>query len=162
MELYHASNIEVSRPRIMNLKANLDFGAGFYTTSNKEQAEDFAVKVYLRQGKNGVPTVNVYEFDGSALKLKTLKFRSPSYKWFDFVVHNRKYGRSEDDYDLIVGPVANDDVFYIIALYEQGRETRSGAIRRFKVRKLFNQYLFCNERALSALTFIKSYTPRVK
>jgi len=162
MELYHASNMEVSRPKIMNLKANLDFGAGFYTTSNKEQADDFAFKVYLRQGKNGTPTVNIYEFDDNALKLKTLRFKSPSYKWFDFVVHNRKYGREEKGYDLIIGPIANDNVFYIIALYEQGIETRSGAIRRFKVRKLFNQYLFCNERALSALTFIKSYSPRVK
>ncbi|GBU21650.1 hypothetical protein R80B4_01550 [Fibrobacteres bacterium R8-0-B4] len=162
MELYHASNMEVNRPRIMNLKANLDFGAGFYTTANKGQAEDFAAKVYLRQGKKGAPTVSVYEFDDSAIKLKTLKFKSPSYKWFDFVVHNRKYGRSEDGYDLIVGPIANDNVFFVIALYERGQETRAGAIRRFKVRKLFNQYLFCNERALSALTFIKSYTLRVK
>jgi hypothetical protein len=154
--------MEVSRPKIMNLKATLDFGAGFYTTSNKKQAENFAVKVYLRQGRKGVPTVSVYEFDDSALKLKTLKFKSPSYKWFDFVVHNRKYGRREDDYDLIVGPIANDNVFFIIALYERGQETRAGAIRRFKVRKLFNQYLFCNERALSTLTFVKSYSPRVK
>jgi hypothetical protein len=162
MKLYHASDMEVIRPKIMKQRATLDFGTGFYTTSNKKQAEDFAIKVYNRQAKRGIPTVNVYEFNDSALKLKTLRFKSPSYKWFDFVIHNRKYGRLENDYDLIAGPIANDNVFFVIALYERGQETKAGAIRRFKVRKLFDQYLFCNERALSALTFIKSYNPRVK
>ena len=38
MKLYHGSNLVVNSPRILtNLRA-LDFGAGFYLTSSKEQA----------------------------------------------------------------------------------------------------------------------------
>jgi len=156
MQLFHASNIEIKQPKIINRFKTLDFGTGFYTTSNKEQAEIFANKVYGRRKKEGFPTVNIYEFNDKALELNTLIFDSPSEKWLDFVVYNRKFGRKED-YDLIIGPVANDDVFSVIALYESGNLTKNEAIERFKVKSLYNQYLFCNEKALSNLTFMESY-----
>jgi hypothetical protein len=161
MQLFHASNIEVKQPEIINRFKTLDFGAGFYTTSNKEQAEIFACKVYNRRKKEGFPTVNTYEFNDRVLGLNTLIFDLPSEKWLDFVVYNRKFGRKEN-YDLIIGPVANDDVFSVIALYESGTLTKNEAIERFKVKKLYNQYLFCNENSLSNLTFMESYRLEVK
>ena len=60
--------------------------------------------------------------------------------------------------DLIIGPVANDDVFATIVLYENGQLTKDEAITRFKVKSLFDQYVFCNEKALCCLLFVKSYT----
>ena len=159
MQLFHASNVEVKEPKIINRFKTLDFGLGFYTTSNKEQAETFAHKVYNRRKKEGFPTVNIYEFNDEAFNI--LIFDSPTEKWLDFVVYNRKFGRKED-YDLIIGPVANDDVFSVIALYESGNLTKNEAIARFKIKSLYNQYLFCNEKALSSLTFINSYRLEVK
>ena len=157
MQLFHASNLEVRSPRLINRTQTLDFGVGFYTTSNREQAEKFALKVYARRRQDGgAPTVSVYDFDGITSGLNTLAFEYPSEEWLDFAVHNRRFGRKED-YDLISGPVANDDVFSTIMLYEAGQLTKEEAIRRFKVKKLYNQYLFCTEKALSALIFIKSY-----
>ena len=161
MQLFHASNIEIKQPKIINRFKMLDFGTGFYTTSNKEQAEIFAHKVYSRRKKEGFPTVNTYEFNDKALELNTLIFDSPSEKWLDFVVYNRKFGRKED-YDLIIGPVANDDVFSVIALYESGNLTKNEVIERFKVKSLYNQYLFCTEKALSNLTFMESYRLEVQ
>jgi len=161
MQLFHASNIEIKQPKIINRFKTLDFGTGFYTTSNKEQAEIFAHKVYSRRKKEGFPTVNTYEFNDKALELNTLIFDSPSEKWLDFVVYNRKFGRKED-YDLIIGPVANDDVFSVIALYESGNLTKNEVIERFKVKSLYNQYLFCTEKALSNLTFMESYRLEVQ
>jgi len=161
MLLFHASNIEIKQPKIINRFKTLDFGTGFYTTSNKEQAEIFAHKVYNRRKKEGFPTVNTYEFNDKALELNTLIFDLPSEKWLDFVVYNRKFGRKED-YDLIIGPVANDDVFSVITLYEDGNLTKNEAIERFKVKSLYNQYLFCNEKALSNLTFTESYKLEVQ
>jgi hypothetical protein len=161
MQLFHASTTEIKYPKIINRFKTLDFGVGFYTTSNKEQAEVFAKKVYNRRKKEGAPIVNIYEFNDKALELNTLIFDLPSEKWLDFVVYNRKFGRKED-YDLIVGPVANDDVFSVIALYESGTLTKNETIERFKVKNLYNQYLFCNEKALSNLAFIESYKPEAK
>ncbi|MDR2581216.1 MAG: DUF3990 domain-containing protein [Fibromonadaceae bacterium] len=161
MLLFHASSLEIKKPKIINRFKTLDFGTGFYTTSNKEQAEAFAIKVYNRRKKEGFPIVNIYKFNDKALELNTLAFDKPSEKWLDFVVYNRKFGRKEN-YDLIIGPVANDDVFSVIALYESGNLTKSEAIKRFKVKKLFNQYLFCNKKALSSLSFVESYKLEIK
>lgn len=59
--------------------------------------------------------------------------------------------------NIIIGPVANDNVFRTIDMFEAGDLTESEAIERFKVNELFDQYLFCNEKALEALRFVRSY-----
>ena len=45
MLLYHGSNLTVSEPRLVEQNRFLDFGYGFYTTTNKAQAIAFADKV---------------------------------------------------------------------------------------------------------------------
>jgi len=42
MLLYHGTNTRFETPRIIAPNRALDFGSGFYTTSNKKQAEDWA------------------------------------------------------------------------------------------------------------------------
>ena len=42
MKLYHGSNIAVKNPSILASDRKLDFGSGFYLTSNFEQAERWA------------------------------------------------------------------------------------------------------------------------
>ena len=50
MTLFHGSNTAVERPRLIEQNRFLDFGFGFYTTTNRAQAENFAQKVALRRG----------------------------------------------------------------------------------------------------------------
>ena len=64
MIIYHGSNMEVNEPRILSPNRYLDFGAGFYTTTNYDQALNFAGKVTIRK-KIGRSTVNIYELDES-------------------------------------------------------------------------------------------------
>ena len=159
MQLFHASNVIVEQPRIVNRFPTLDFGTGFYTTTNETQARDFAVKTYFRRKRIGIPTVNVYDFNlaDAKKKLDVLIFDGPNEDWLRFVVHNRREGRDPKcAADLIVGPVANDDVFETVALFEEGLIDEETAIKRFKVKELFDQVLFCNERALSFLTYLGS------
>ena len=52
MILYHGSNLVVSEPKLIQQNRFLDFGFGFYTTTNKAQAISFADKVTKRR-KNG-------------------------------------------------------------------------------------------------------------
>ena len=89
MILYHGSNMIVENPRLIEQNRFLDFGYGFYTTTNKTQAENFARKVVARKG--GKPIVNVYEIsektDIKGLKIK--KFKSPDEEWLDFVCEHR-------------------------------------------------------------------------
>lgn len=156
MRLYHASTQVVEKPCIRNRSHLLDFGTGFYTTTNLAQAEDFARKAYVRRGMSGTPTLNIYDLDMESAKaaLNFLEFVGPDGDWLDFVVHNRKEGRDPTlDVDVIIGPVANDDVFTTVALYEAGQLSVDAALEMLKIKRLFTQILFCTERALGMLRF---------
>lgn len=62
MILYHGSNVEVPKPRLLKVQRELDFGKGFYTTSDKEQATKWAVRTAKRLRQvDGF--VTVYEID---------------------------------------------------------------------------------------------------
>lgn len=89
MILYHGSSLAVESPEIITPNRFLDFGSGFYTTSNLIQAKNFADKVTARK-KEGKSTVSVYEFDEACLpELKALGFESANGAWLDFVSDNR-------------------------------------------------------------------------
>ena len=62
MILYHGSNVIVSKPKLIEQNRFLDFGFGFYTTTNKAQAIGFAGKVTKRR-KDGEKAVSIYEID---------------------------------------------------------------------------------------------------
>jgi len=157
MRVYHGTNITIKNPKIMNRFKTLDFGEGFYTTENEAQAKEFARKVSERRTPSLEPVVNCYEFAGNLANLSVLKFDAPDEKWLEFVVERRKGIPLTNRYDIIIGPVANDDVFGTIILYETGQLDKEGAIKRFKVKKLHNQVVFCNEAVLNRLTFVRSY-----
>lgn len=153
MILYHGSNIQVNKPHILKSLRALDFGAGFYTTSSREQAEKWAGIVTKRR-QTGVPTISNYSFDEkNSVELKILKFDSPDGDWLDFVVANRKEQPVFAEYDLIIGPVADDSTLPVIDDYADGRYTKDEAIRRLLPQKLTDQYAFLTDHALSFLTF---------
>lgn len=155
MILYHGSNMPVKNPQLIEQNRFLDFGYGFYTTTNIEQANNFAKKVALRKGGNSV--VNIYEINENVfLKLKVKRFESPDEEWLDFVLANRTGTYVGETYDVIIGAVANDDVYRTLQIYESGILTKEQTLENLKVKKLFNQYVFATEKALDALVFIKS------
>ena len=156
MILYHGSNTVVEMPRLIEQNRFLDFGYGFYTTTNKAQAENFAKKVVVRRG--GTPTVNIYEIDdniGSEL-LKIKRFNAPDEEWLDFVSTHRNGTYDGEQYDFIIGAVANDDVYRTLQVYSSGLLTKEQALEALKIKKLFNQYVFATNEAISFLKFVKS------
>lgn len=155
MILYHGSNMTVDKPRLIDQNRYLDFSCGFYTTTNKNQADNFAQKVVVRRG--GVPTVNVYELDEGALAdLNVKRFLAPDEQWLDFVSAHRNGTYAGEEYDVIIGAVANDDVYRTLQIYTGGLLTKEQALEALKIKKLFDQYVFASENALSALKFVKA------
>lgn len=153
MIIYHGSNVTVEEPKIITPNRYLDFGAGFYTTTNYDQALNFAGKVTMRK-KCGRSTVNIYELDESIFeKVNVLNFESADEAWLDFVSNNRSGIDRTAGYDLISGPVANDDVYQTFILYSTGVYTKEQTIEALKIKRLYNQYVFTADRALSFLTF---------
>lgn len=155
MILYHGSNLVVSEPKLVIQNRYLDFGYGFYTTTNKVQAIGFADKVTKRR-KQGKRIVSIYEIDeGKAFnECSILRFDDPDESWLDFVSENRSGNYEGDSYDFIFGPVADDDVYTTFTLYTAGALTKEQTLEALKIKKLYNQLVLTTEKALSYLKFV--------
>lgn len=155
MILYHGSNVVVSSPKLIQQNRFLDFGFGFYTTTNKEQAIAFADKVYKRR-KEGGKIVNIYEVDEQKAfaECSVLRFDSPDEAWLDFVSDNRSGNYEGKAFDFVYGPVANDDVYTTFTLYSAGILTKEQTLEALKIKKLYNQLVLSSEKALSYLKFV--------
>ena len=150
--LYHGSNVAVEIPKILPKLRALDVGGGFYLTSSYVQAERWA-KVIFKRRQEGQPIVNIYTFDDErAIALNVLQFKDANADWLEFVVNNRK-ALKVFDYDIVIGPVANDATLPVIDDYMDGRYTQEEAVRRLLPQNLTDQYAFCSEISLGYLTY---------
>ncbi len=155
--LYHGSNVEVRNPNLRYGRKNTDFSKGFYTTTQREQAEKWT-EIKLDRAKSGKKIVSVYEVDDALItnsELRIRKFHGVDAAWLDFVVSCRK-GQGHD-FDLVFGPVANDKVFTVVNLYESGVLDAPAAIAELKAYKTYDQLSFHTARVIKELKFIESY-----
>jgi hypothetical protein len=116
MILYHGSDIAIDKIDLSKCNPNKDFGQGFYLTDLKQQAQDMAIRRTRMTGQ-GAPTISMFEFDEAVLKENTLNikvFPSVSVEWAQFVLNNRDIQRAgfSHNYDIVVGPVADDTVAF--------------------------------------------------
>jgi hypothetical protein len=160
MKLYHGSNQIIKKPDLSKGRKFLDFGNGFYLSTKKKQAENRAMsaKLFFECGKS---TINVFEFNDSANDLNVLHFKTADIVWLDFVLANRK-GVSTAQYDIVIGPTANDKTILVIDQYMQGmfdnlENPKEFVIRLFQPEKLDIQYLFATEDALKYLVFTEAF-----
>ena len=139
---YHGSNVTVDHPKLVRQNRYLDFDYGFYTTTNREQAVNFAQKVTERR-KNGLATLNMYSVDEAVAfkECSLLRFNSPDQAWLEYVSANRQGTYNGKHYDMIYGAVANDNVYRTITLYMTGILDKKQALEALKIKKLFNQLL---------------------
>ncbi len=157
MIIYHGSTVTVEKPEIRPSETFLDFGKGFYTTTSYEQAERWA-RIKMRRQNVSVGYVSIYEFDYEAAKKQTdiFRFQAADIDWLNFVVANR---RGEDLFkaaDMHIGPVADDNVYRSIRLFETGVLDAEETVKRLKTEVLQDQWTFRTEKILSFLTFIKT------
>ena len=154
MILYHGSNVVVDKPALIPQNRYLDFGFGFYTTTNQRQAIGFADKVTKRR-KEGCNTVSTYVIDENTAftECSVLRFDEPNEAWLDFVSANRSGTYTGPNYDFIYGPVANDDVYTTFTLYSAGVLTKEQTLEALKIKKLYNQLVLTTQKAISYLTF---------
>lgn len=154
MLLYHGSNVQVSIPKILVTNRMLDFGAGFYTTSDREQAVRWAkTQTFRRQKGNSI--VSIYDFDIETIEeISVHRFEAADKEWLRFVTDNRKGKYIGKKYDLVIGPVANDNTMPVINNYMSGVIDEKTALILLKPQKLSNQYAFLTEKGVSILKFM--------
>jgi hypothetical protein len=149
MIIYHGSTVIVKQPIILQRERMVDFGPGFYTTSNKEQALIWAQLVAVRR-ESSEQFLSVYELDlkKAEKELTVIRFKEPDEAWLDFVCANRRGREIVEAYDMVFGPVADDRVYTVVQYYENGVYDKDEAIKRLKVDKLYDQILFHTEKSL--------------
>ena len=155
MTLYHGSNVKVSMPELMPSVRALDFGRGFYLTSDFAQAVRWARTAVLRRDE-GEAVVSVYAFDETAASaLRTLRFDFPGAEWLKYVTRNRTKPSDDLDFDIVSGPVANDNTMPVLNLYFKGAYSEEEALRRLLPQRLKDQFAMKTEAALACLTFLE-------
>lgn len=102
--------------------------------------------------------VNVYEMSENLANYKILSFKEETEQWLDFVCACRKGECIYQEYDLIIGNVADDDVFKTIDLYFNGIWDKPKALNELRYYKMNDQICIVNQDALNELlTYQKSY-----
>jgi len=154
MLIFHGSDVAVKEPKILSANRLLDFGEGFYTTSSLEQAKRWAQKVKERRNSRK-QIISIFEFDMCKAEndLKFIKFDSPDHEWLHFVTACRTGKKLDYDYDIVTGPVANDNVYATIQLFETGLLSEAETITRLKIELIYDQILFHTEQALKYITY---------
>ena len=162
MILYHGSNIEIEKIDLRKCRPYKDFGRGFYTTSLREQAWAMAKRT-VRIYREGTPCVTEFNFDDEVLKntnFKIKRFEKPNLEWAKFVVNNRNHDfkdfsslecNTDNKYDIVTGPVANDDITALINVYLAGILSDNALIKELTFRELSEQVSFHTERAAACL-----------
>jgi hypothetical protein len=170
----------VQKPDVSLGQANKDFGQGFYTTTSRRQAEDWArVSTFIRnrefKAKRYIPTVSIYKPLGNSHGLNVHQFSdSPTVEWLDFIIANRypdayypfttPLKNTADKLDVIIGPIANNNINQIIRSYLSLVEDGINDIERFHAQrnvtmldlrdsKLVNQVFFRTGKAVDMLQF---------
>lgn len=143
MTVYHGGYVPVREPEIRVGRNTKDFGNGFYCTIIKEQAQRWA-----KRYQNKI--VSVYEVRFNP-KLRIKDFAEMTDEWLDFIIDCRA-GKSHD-YDIVIGAMANDQVYNYVSDYMDGVISREQfwVLVRFKYPT--HQINFCTQEALKCLTF---------
>lgn len=151
--VYHGSCFEFESVDLKKSHNRRDFGKGFYTTVLKSQSEEWAYRLSLREKKK---KYFVYEFlfeESTALKVK--RFDSLNEEWLEFIKKNRSDGGLQHPYDVVIGPVADDNTMATVQLYISNILTAEEAINRLRYSKANNQVSFHTLKALQYLRLVR-------
>lgn len=154
MRLYHGTNIDFEDINLSKSLPFKDFGMGFYLTAIRSQAERMAQR---KSHRVGTAIVQAYDIDQSVVDGNTdcnVKiFKTTDEEWALFILSNRKRTKIpfRHNYDIVIGPVADDGVAYVLARYEEGTMSLAEALTELSFAHLSNQYCFCTQKAISHL-----------
>ena len=153
MILYHGTNAKIQSIDLNQSRVGKDFGLGFYLTTDEQVAIRQAARK-LEQYGEGEAKVYKYCFDEThAQTLNVLRFEEYTLDWARFVLDNRKNRTRQQihNYDIVIGPIADDVVGYQIRRVEEGIITEEQFLEKIKFHTITIQYMFASDRAIGLL-----------
>lgn len=152
IELFHGGCESIDVIDLSKCRPHRDFGRGFYLTSIEEHAKDRAdhkARIY-----GTPPVVTSFKFDERKLSdnsLKVLRFETESPEWAEFIYRNREDESFSHDYDIVVGPIADDGLRDLLRKIKRGEISFQELSDGLVYRKKSIQFCFCTEESLKAL-----------
>lgn len=143
MTVYHGGYEPIEKPEIRRGRNIKDFGTGFYCTIIKEQAQRWARRYDTK-------IVSIYEVVLNT-KLKIKEFKELSEEWLDFIIACRS--GIIHDYDIVIGAMADDQIYNYISDYMDGTITREQFWVLAKFKYPTHQIAFCTNEALKCLNY---------
>ena len=134
--LYHGTVSRIEHIDVKRGRGNKDFGKGFYMAVSRQQAIGMMHKKYkeaVRRSRNKQTfsfEERLYEItlDKKYLETLTIKqFETADQEWLDFVLLCRENGGMPHDYDLVIGPTADDDTMLCLKAYWDGLYGKVGS-----------------------------------
>lgn len=154
MILYHGTNVQFGVIDLSKSRVGKDFGVGFYLTPDEVVAKRQGQRKYVQFG-SGTPTVMSYSWEPSE-ELKILKFDNYCLEWAEFILANRnnKTRVQAHEYDVVIGPIADDTVGFQIRRVEDGIISMTQFLEEIKYNVVTIQYLFATEKAIKTLKLL--------
>lgn len=154
MKLFHGSNTRIETIDLSKCKPFKDFGRGFFLTEIEAQALLMAKRTAKIFG--GEPIVSVFEFDCSALEAEDIsvkQFKEPDEEWALFVManRNRTTKHTRHQYDIVIGPVADDTISTLFRNYDDGIIDLPTLVNKLKYSRVSSQYFFRTQSAIHYL-----------
>ena len=153
--VYHGTSFFFDAIDLTKSKNKRDFGQGFYTTTIQAQAEAWAKNIALRN-KSAVAYVYVYEFTFSE-ELECKRFEGLTAEWLEFIKANRALGGIQHEYDVVIGPVADDNTMLTVNRYMNGTYTAEEALQRLAYYKVNDQICLNTKKALDYIKLVRRY-----
>lgn len=134
--LYHGTISEITKIDVSLGRGRKDFGKGFYMAVSKQQAVGMMHKKYreaVRRSRNksdGNFTERLYQvtLDEAHIKNLSIKiFEAADEEWLDFILMCREQSDMTHNYDLVVGPTADDDTALCLKAYWDGLYGKVGS-----------------------------------
>jgi hypothetical protein len=151
--VYHGSNAKFNRIDLSKSRNKRDFGRGFYMTTLQEQAEQWANVIFDRYGGSGKYLYKLILELPEGLKVK--EFDGLTTQWLEMVKENRTQGGIQHNYDVVVGPIADDRTMPTITLYVNGLISEAAAIEQLRYSEPNNQVSVHTEKALKYLSLLE-------
>lgn len=147
LTLFHTGFSVISDPDVHFGRKNADFGQGFYLSDDEEFSKRWA-----RARRDLTTYLNRYELDLNCLLVKRFLRNGD---WFDYIFSNRA-GKKDSfaEFDVIIGPIANDTLFDTWGILTSGLISRETALEILTLGPEFKQIVLKTEKAANSLDFI--------
>lgn len=169
--LYHGSEFIIEKPEYKKGNIHNDYGLGFYCTTNRELAKEWAAK---RSGKGFVNKYEIRDDNLKILDLTKLPYNDVMH-WVSLLMHNRelssslrnnyprelkyldeKYLLNVNDYDVVIGYRADDSYFHFPEAFVRSEITLESLNTIFTAGDLGKQYVLISEKAFNSLKYVES------